>query len=117
MGFSVQIKGNTVWAKIGGEVDMQVAAPWREALDQQLGSTFARNLTFDFSGVSFIDSSGLGVVLGRYKRVSSRGGRVRIVGSSPQVYRILQLSGFCRLMDVEAPAEAPGNAAAAGGRI
>lgn len=111
MSFSVQIKENTVLAKISGEVDMLVADAWREALDQQLAATFARNLTFDFAGVRFIDSSGLGVVLGRYKRVSSRGGRVRIIGASPQVYRILQLSGFCRLMDVEEPAGTPEKAA------
>ena len=105
MSFSVQIRGNMVLAKISGEVDMQVADAWREALDQQLAATIVRNLTFDFSEVRFIDSSGLGVVLGRYKKVASRGGRVRIIGAGPQVYRILQLSGFCRLMDVEEPVE------------
>lgn len=115
MSFSVEIKGNTVWSRISGEVDMQVASPWREALEQQLGATLARNLTFDFSQVSFIDSSGLGVVLGRYKRVSSRGGRVRITGASPQVYRILELSGFCRLMEVDKPPGTPDGAAMAGG--
>lgn len=104
MSFAVEIRGNTVWASIEGEVDMQVAGPWREELDRQLGATFVRNLTFDFSGVRFIDSSGLGVVLGRYKKVSSRGGKVSIVGASPQVYRILQLSGLCRLMDIAQPA-------------
>ena len=74
MSFGFQIKDNTVWASISGEVDMQIASLWREALEQQLNSTLARNLTFDFTGVRFIDSSGLGVVLGRYKRVASRGG-------------------------------------------
>jgi stage II sporulation protein AA (anti-sigma F factor antagonist) len=65
----------------------------------------ARNLTFDFSEVRFIDSSGLGVVLGRYKRVLTRGGKVRIVGANPQVYRILCLSGFGKLMEIEPPGE------------
>ena len=104
MSFGFQIKDNTVWASISGEVDMQIASLWREALEQQLNSTLARNLTFDFTGVRFIDSSGLGVVLGRYKRVASRGGRVRIVGAGPQVYKILQLSGFAGLMEIETPA-------------
>ena len=101
MSFGFQIKENTVWASIDGEVDMQVAGPWRDALEQQLNSTLARNLVFDFSGVRFIDSSGLGVVLGRYKRVASRGGHVKIIGVSPQVYKILQLSGFGNLMEIE----------------
>ena len=103
MSFGFQIKENTVWASIDGEVDMQVAGLWREALERQLNATLARNLVFDFSGVRFIDSSGLGVILGRYKRVASRGGHVRIIGANPQVYKILQLSGFANLMDIEQP--------------
>lgn len=103
MSFGFQVKNNTVVASISGEVDMNIAGLWREALERQLDQSLARNLTFDLSRVSFIDSSGLGVVLGRYKRVVIRGGRVRIVGANPQVYRILQMSGFANLMDIEQP--------------
>ncbi len=103
MSFSFQIHNNTVWAAISGEVDMRIAPIWRSALDRELAASYARNLTFDFSEVSFIDSSGLGVVLGRYKRVASRGGRVRIIGANRQVYKILVLSGFAKLMEIEPP--------------
>jgi stage II sporulation protein AA (anti-sigma F factor antagonist) len=105
MSFCFEIHNNTVWAAIDGEVDMNVAARWREVLDKELAASMARNLTFDFSEVRFIDSSGLGVVLGRYKRVLTRGGKVRIVGANPQVYRILCLSGFGKLMEIEPPGE------------
>ena len=94
MSFGFQIKENTVWASIDGEVDMQVAGLWREALERQLNATLARNLVFDFSGVRFI-------------------GHVRIIGANPQVYKILQLSGFANLMDIEQPLAM----AEAGGRI
>lgn len=103
MSFNFQIHDNTIYAAINGEVDMDIAPLWRDALDRQLAQSIARNLTFDFSGVTFIDSSGLGVVLGRYKRVVARGGRVRIVGAGSQVYRILTLSGFAGLMEIEPP--------------
>ena len=115
MSFGFQIKDNTVWASIDGEVDMQVAGLWRDALERQLIATLARNLVFDFSGVRFIDSSGLGVILGRYKRVASRGGHVKIIGASPQVYKILQLSGFANLMEIEQPLKM--TAQAAGGQM
>lgn len=101
MSFGFRVEDNTVLASISGEVDMNIAGNWREALERQLDRCVARNLTFDFSRVTFIDSSGLGVVLGRYKRVISRGGRVRIIGANPQVYRILQMSGFANLMEIE----------------
>lgn len=103
MSFDFQVHDNTVWASISGEVDMQIAPMWRDALDKQLHDSFARNLCFDFSEVTFIDSSGLGVVLGRYKKVAARGGRVKILGASKQVYRILNLSGFGGLMEIETP--------------
>lgn len=82
---------------------MQIAPLWRDALDRELHDSFARNLCFDFSDVTFIDSSGLGVILGRYKKVAARGGRVRVSGANKQVYRILCLSGFSGLMEIEAP--------------
>lgn len=113
MSFSFDIHDNTVWAKISGEIDMQIAPRWRDELDKQLSASFARNLTFDFSGVSFIDSSGLGVVLGRYKKVCARGGKVRIAGANQQVYRILVLSGFAGLMEIDTPS----GLAAGGGRL
>lgn len=105
MSFSFEVYENTVWAKIDGEVDMQIAPLWRDFLDKALAESFARNLALDFSDVSFIDSSGLGVVLGRYKRVAARGGKVKILGPSKSVYRILCLSGFAKLMEIEAPDE------------
>ena len=105
MSFSFIVHDNTVWAAISGEVDMQVAPLWRDALDRELAVSLARNLTFDFSEVSFIDSSGLGVMLGRYKKVSSRGGKVKIIGANKQVYRTLTLSGFAGLMEIETPSE------------
>lgn len=103
MSFGFQVRDNTLWATVSGEVDMQIAPLWRDALDKKLYDSFARNLTFDFSRVTFIDSSGLGVVLGRYKKVTARGGKVRILGANKQVYRILSLSGFGGLMEIEAP--------------
>lgn len=103
MGFSFSVQDNTVWARVSGEMDMQMAPMLRDGLDTALRESFARNLTFDFTDVRFIDSSGLGVVIGRYKRVAERGGRVRIVGANQQVWRILTLSGLAGLMEIEPP--------------
>ncbi|MEG3070542.1 MAG: anti-sigma factor antagonist [Candidatus Syntrophopropionicum ammoniitolerans] len=49
--------------------------------------------------VSFVDSSGLGVLLGRYNRVSKNGGQVLIVSPQPQVRKVLDLSGLLRIMN------------------
>jgi stage II sporulation protein AA (anti-sigma F factor antagonist) len=71
----------------------------RNALEQALDREPIINLVFNLAGVSFIDSSGLGVLLGRYKRVSKNGGKVMLVSPQPQVRRILELSGLFRIMD------------------
>lgn len=90
---------NTLVAKVSGELDMLSAGPFRAKVEAALDKGEARNLVLNFSEVSFIDSSGLGVLLGRYKRLSSEGGRIAISGAAPQVKRILELSGIMRIMN------------------
>lgn len=57
-------------------------------------------LTFDLESVSFMDSSGIGIVLGRYKVVSKRGGRLRIINANRRVERILRMAGIFQLRNI-----------------
>jgi len=82
-----------------GELDISATDSLRNDVDKALGDNASVNLIFDLSGVSFIDSAGLGVILGRYKKVSAAGGRVYLAGAGPQVRKILELSGLLNLMD------------------
>lgn len=81
-----------------GELDLQVADLFRQQLERHLAITRAKNLVLDLSRVSFIDSSGLGVILGRYRRVKAQGGEVAIVNVQPPVDRLLELAGLHRLV-------------------
>ncbi|MGI6678814.1 MAG: STAS domain-containing protein [Dehalobacterium sp.] len=89
-----------LYASIDGEIDLSVAAHLRQELDQNLDRKQARHLILDLTKVSFIDSSGLGVILGRYKRLSEIGGTVKIYGVNDQIEKILELSGFNRIMKI-----------------
>ncbi|MGI6684870.1 MAG: STAS domain-containing protein [Bacillota bacterium] len=89
-----------LYVKVDGELDLSVAANFRGELDKKLDMTQARHLIFDFSQVSFIDSSGLGVILGRYKRLAEIGGTVKISGVNEQIGKILELSGLSRIMEI-----------------
>ncbi|MDR2687985.1 MAG: STAS domain-containing protein, partial [Oscillospiraceae bacterium] len=51
-------------------------------------------LTLDFDGVSFMDSSAVGLVMGRYKSIGAFGGEMEVVNLSPAAYRMMQLSGL-----------------------
>lgn len=90
---------DTLLVRLGGDLDLGVADKLRKALDNQLAEKKIKYLVLNLSRVSFIDSSGLGVLLGRYKRLVQTGGKVILVGAQPQVRRILELSGLLQIMD------------------
>jgi len=89
-----------LYVKIDGELDLSVASNFRSELDRNLDIKQARHLILDFSNVDFIDSSGLGVILGRYKRLAEVGGSVQICGVNDQIGKILELSGLSRIMEI-----------------
>lgn len=81
-----------------GELDMAVADHWRYLLDEALRRHGAKNLIINFSKVTFIDSSCLGVILGRYKKLAASGGQVLLTGIPDTIRSTLEVSGLLRLM-------------------
>lgn len=91
-------KYKAIIAKIVGELDHHVASGVRESIDRELLRTGAVNLAFDFGRVSFMDSSGIGVIMGRYKIVTALGGKIVVAGASETVERIINMSGINELV-------------------
>ncbi len=91
--------GTTLVVKIEGEIDHHTAPMLREKVDRELNSKNIVNLVLDFDGVSFMDSSGIGVIAGRYKEIHARGGKVMVIRVKPQVDKILELSGMKTLLE------------------
>ncbi len=91
--------GTTLVAKLNGEIDQSCAGEIRSALDREIQQRNIRNLILDFGGVSFMDSSGIGVIVGRYKLMQARGGKIMIIRPQPQVDKILELSGLKKIME------------------
>ncbi|MBO8168249.1 MAG: anti-sigma factor antagonist [Thermoanaerobacteraceae bacterium] len=100
MNTSVKHFGNTVLVSVWGELDMKVADSFRQRLDTLLDRYPESNLLLDLSGVNFIDSSGLGVILGRYKKLAKENRSIAISGVQPQVRKILELSGIMKIIEV-----------------
>lgn len=88
----------TLLVQLGGELDHHIANRLREAVDAKIKSTNVRNVAFDFRNVSFMDSSGIGVIMGRYKITKTLGGKVVLFGASPQIQRIVVLSGIDKIV-------------------
>jgi len=97
---------NTLIVKLAGELDHHSAADIRQAVDKELYFTPIKNIVFDFDGVTFMDSSGIGMVIGRYKQVRARGGKTLIIRAKPQVDRILELSGIKKIIEINGDVEA-----------
>ena len=81
-------------SSISGELDHHGAGRTREDIDKTIDTFHSKHLVMDFSEVSFMDSSGIGVVMGRYKKVKDKGGKVYITGCSEYVQRILEMAGI-----------------------
>lgn len=91
-------KDNTLIATLSGELDHHSAESVRVKIDSKIDEYGIKNLIFDFSEVNFMDSSGIGVVLGRYKKISEYGGKVGIINLKPQIKRIFELGGLFKVI-------------------
>lgn len=90
----------TVLVRIMQELDHHAAAEIRKKTDAKIKSSNAINVVFDFSSVEFMDSSGIGLIMGRYKMAKILGGKVVIYGAGKQIQRIIEMSGIDRLVKI-----------------
>lgn len=81
-----------------GELDHHNAKGLREYMDHRLEDPSIKHIIVDMKGLSFMDSSGIGVLIGRYKRVSGRGGKFGVIHIKPQVHRIFEISGLYSIL-------------------
>ena len=89
-----EYKNHILTAYIDGEIDHDSAAKIRARIDGAAQSVKPRVLCMDFSGVSFMDSSGVGLVMGRYRQMKLLGGALRVINVSDSIYKIFAMSGL-----------------------
>lgn len=93
--------GPNLIVQVDGELDLETSPLFREKVESKLNQyEMIKHLILDLKKVNFIDSSGLGAILGRFKRLSQQGGRLSAINVSPQVRRIFELSGLLKIMDI-----------------
>lgn len=88
-----------ITAKITGEIDHHSARWLRADIDTAIQDKSPNRLIIDFSGVSFMDSSGVGLVMGRYKNMKERGGRVELKNMPDYIEKVMTLAGMDKLLD------------------
>lgn len=93
--------GRNLTARLSGEVDHHGAKAMMEELERQIDLTLPRRLTLDLSGVTFMDSSGIAVLLRAWRRVGELDGSVSVVRVPEQAARVLRAAGIERLIRFE----------------
>lgn len=99
MRLKLELENNILVVHLDGELDHHSAEEVREDIDAAIDSKNVKNLVFELSNMKFMDSSGIGVVIGRYKKISNIGGKVGMVISNPHVDRIFQMAGIYKIID------------------
>ena len=90
-------EGGNLTAALIGELDHHAAAELRQKIDTAVLSCRPRRLTINLERLTFMDSSGIGLIMGRYRLMVSLGGEVRLSGTSPRMERMIRLAGLDKL--------------------
>lgn len=83
------------------EIDHHTTEKIRRRADYEIQRHMPRKTILDFNGVSFMDSAGIGMVIGRYKMVSMLGGRVAMVNVKPNIKKVFEMSGILKIIPIE----------------
>ena len=100
MSVLVEVEEKTVIAYISGEVDHHTAKSIRSEIDAKIESTVPEKVILDFSGVTFMDSSGIGLVMGRYKIMKGLNGTVVIQNPPNNIKKVMQLAGLNKIASI-----------------
>ena len=94
MSLILHSKNRTLVVQADGELDLVSAQKFRETVDRAIEEMAGLNLIIDLSKITFIDSSGLGVILGRYRLIRAKNGELVLCGMNKNVNRVLEMSGL-----------------------
>ncbi len=92
-------RGDVTVVHVAGEIDVYTAPVLRERLDEQI-SAGRRHLVVDLQGVTFMDSTGLGVLVGRLKLVRGQNGSLRIVSAQDRILKVFKITGLDKVFHI-----------------
>lgn len=96
--------GGNLLVKLRGELDHPAANSFRSKIQPLLEEGKIDNLVINMEGLNFIDSSGIGVILGRYNYLQKKGGKVKVCKLEPQVKKVFDATGLFSIIK-EYPSE------------
>lgn len=91
----------TLTIKLTEEIDQHQVDKMRRDIDNEIERYNPRKVIFDFSNISFMDSSGIGMVLGRYKLTKMLNGEFEIINVNSRMRKIFDMSGVARIIKIK----------------
>ncbi len=95
----VKLDHDMIKVNLKGEIDHHAALVIRQNVDDYIEKHKIKKVLFNFNDVSFMDSSGVGMIIGRYKKLQNAGGRIGVINLTPRIERIFQMSGLFSLIN------------------
>lgn len=97
--------GSCVKVMLQGEIDHYAAMDMRAVIETAIRDRHISELLLDFTQVSFMDSSGVGMLIGRYKTMRERGGKISASGLNAQTEKLYRMAGLHRIIPIEKSSE------------
>ena len=94
MGVNISSNKTTTTAILEGDIDHHTAKPMREAIDNYVERMHPKMLELDFSKIQFMDSSGIGLIMGRYRLMKQLKGSVKLINVPERIQKVIKLSGL-----------------------
>lgn len=101
MAVQIEVKETFTIAYLSGELDHHSVRDIREEIDDSVSGVIPEQLILDFRGVTFMDSSGIGLVMGRYKLMQELGGTVALANLPSSIKKVMRLAGMDKLANIQ----------------
>ena len=97
MAVTLEVTNEDITAYLSGEIDHHSAVELRRRIDEAVLAGTPEWLILDFSGVTFMDSSGIGLIMGRWRLMQEQGGRLTVRGVPKTLRKVMRVSGLDKL--------------------
>ncbi|WP_050615626.1 anti-sigma F factor antagonist [Bacillus testis] len=98
---NMEVKGTVLCIRLGGELDHHYAEDLKEKASKTIEMHQIKDIILNLSDLTFMDSSGLGVILGRYRQIKQQKGEMIVCAISPAVKRLFEMSGLFKIIQEE----------------
>ena len=96
---SLYVENQVLYVNLNGELDHHTSDQLRSRLNTVMGESQIKHIVFNLKHLDFMDSSGIGVIMGRYKLIKTRGGNITVTNINNAIDRILTISGLYKIVN------------------